>query len=373
MPSNVNSLLIAWATCLIVIVGGVLLLEATYDPNAAQQTEETTELADASEDDASQADTDADLANSDEPQPVANSSSADSALPAPGQTETSQPSTIEGATATLAPEGIPVNAVPDLLEQSQLGLLPQLAADGRQSFNVYAAPIIQDRTKARIAILVTELAKRARNTQRAIDDLPPNVSLAFSVYGTNLHEWGRKAREKGHEVFLSVPMEPVSTSQRDPGPLALLTGQSTRTKVQMLRSSLARFSGYVGIVNHMGGRFTAAADSIGPVLDELKRRGLMFVDNRESKYSRGASMAQGINMPWAVNNGYIDADLDSEAITLQLTELEKRARTQGTALGMARPLPITIRTLNVWAATLEERGFVLVPVTSIAGQQALPR
>lgn len=368
MPSNMNNLLIAWAFSLIFVVGGTLLLEATYTPGgteaeASNLTADTDQAAMNEESPATE---------NDEGTDEDGSSSESAPLPAPGQAAPAQDPAQPSASFSI-PESIPVEALADLFEQSKYGPLPIIAEDGRKSSDIYAAPRQLGTTTGRIAILVTDLGKKARNTKRAVDELPANVSLAFSVYGSGLHEWGQKARRAGHEVFLAVPMEPINYEQNDPGPLTLLTTQSTRVKINLLRSSLGKFSGYVGVTNFMGSRFTAASDSIRPILDELKRRGLMFVDNRDSKYSLAASMAQGINMPWAVNNRYIDDDLDAASIAGQLAELEKRARAQGTALGIARSYPVTVRAIKVWAATLEERGYKLVPVTSIAGQQALPR
>jgi uncharacterized protein len=373
VPSNFNRLLIAWASSLIFVIGGVLLLEATYSPDNAEEHDPAIAESDAHGTEAHDGNPENLAVATGSHTPA--TPTGETNLPAPGQAQTQNtaPSTDEAASVQAIPQSIPVTALADLLEESNFGPLPTIAKDGRKPSDVYAAPPLLDRTRGRIAILMTDLGKKARNTTRAVDELPANVSLAFSVYGNNLHDWGQKARSKGHEVFLSVPMEPVNYPQNDPGPLTLLTGQSTRGKVNLLRSSLGKFSGYVGVVNFMGSRFTAASDSIRPVLDELKRRGLMFVDNRDSKYSLAASMAQGINMPWAVNNGYIDDALDAKSIAAQLTELEKRARAQGTALGIARAYPVTVRAIKVWEATLEERRFILVPVTSIASQQALPR
>jgi polysaccharide deacetylase 2 family uncharacterized protein YibQ len=371
VPSNLNTLLIAWASSLILVLGGVLLMEATYSPDGAD-TETTEQTAAATSDTASntaQAENAAD--NADDTAPAENSTELSTApIAAPGQASEPVSNT---ASVGAIPQGIPVQPVAALLEESRFGPLPKIADDGRRSHDVYAMPHIRDTRKARIAILITELGKRARQTQRAIDQLPETVSLGFSVYGSDLHEWGQKARADGHEVFLGIPMEPANVQQNDPGPLTLLTTQSRRVKETMLRSSLGKFSGYVGVVNYMGSRFTAASESMRPVLDELKRRGLMFVDNRDSKFSRAATMAAGVNMPWAVNNGYIDNELDAEFIAAQLDTLEKRARAQGAALGIGRAYPVTYRTINVWAAGLDARGFELVPVSSIAGQQALPK
>ena len=134
---------------------------------------------------------------------------------------------------------------------------------------------------------------------------------------------GRGSRTKGFEVYLTIPMEPVNYPQNDPGPFSLLTARTTRENINLLKSSLARFSGYVGVINHMGSRFTASADSIRPVLAELNRRGLMFIDSRSTQYSVAATMSRAIGMPTAINNRNLDEVLSETEIMNQLQELGK--------------------------------------------------
>lgn len=401
MLANVNALMIAWATSLIITVGGVLLLEATYSPEGdhSDHPEAATEQHDSPD---AHVTNDAPGTDSHAAQPATHDNdhmaTTDSRItdsritgrPAPGQpaphTADAGPSRSGIATSSVgtsgektmvaieAPRIIPSLALPDLLEQSPQGQLPKIAHDGRTAFTVYAAPTPKGiGKKARIALMVTDLGMRSRITRRALAELPNDVSLAFSPYSPNLNGWGEQARRAGFEVFLTVPMEPVNYPQNDPGPLTLLTELSRRENNNILRATMQKLTGYVGVVNHMGSRFTAASDSIKPVLEEIHKRGLMFVDSRTSPYSRAATMARAIGLPVAINNGYIDEDLAQGEIAAELTKLEQRARTQGAAMGLARPYPVTLNAIKVWAAGLKDRDFVLVPVTSIANLQAIPR
>jgi polysaccharide deacetylase 2 family uncharacterized protein YibQ len=265
-----------------------------------------------------------------------------------------------------------VEADTDLLEQSTQGPLPKIAVDGRTPMQVYAAPQTGFGDKWRISLIVTDMGMMTRNTRKAIAELPPAVTFAFSPYAPNLIDC-EQSRRSGHEVLLMVPMEPENYPQNDPGPLSLLTSYASRENVNLLKSSLGRLTGYVGVINHMGARFTAAGDSLRPVLDELKFRGLMFVDSRTSSYSRAVNMARAIGLPSAYKNRDIDENVSQEAIAAELAELEKYARTVGSAVGVAHNYPVTINTIKTWAAGLEGRGFELVPISALADQQPQPR
>lgn len=370
MLSNVNALLIAWAVSLIIVVGGVLTLEASYEPAPATEADTV--------DHAATSDANSYTAASDSPleQPLSHQGNTDlltnndvTGLPAPGE----KIAPTQRLTLQRIDREIPAVALPELLEQSPQGPLPKISEDGRKAYDVYAASAPVTNIPARIALMVTDLGLKSRITQNALAELPSDIGLAFSPYSRDLGNWGERARRDGHEVFLSIPMEPVNYPQNDPGSLTLLTSHSQRESTNILKQSLGRMTGYVGVLNHMGSRFTAASDSLRPILDEINRRGLMFVDSRTTPYSRAATMARAIGLPVALNNGYIDTDLSPALIGEELKKLEQRAQTQGAAMGMARPYPVSISALKVWVATLEERGFVLVPVTSIANMQAIPR
>jgi polysaccharide deacetylase 2 family uncharacterized protein YibQ len=395
VPSNWNALFVAWAISLIIVIGGGLFFELTYTPGeklTATGEAQNTQGAEQPGSEPEQADTTnpSDMQAPSGEQAFGASEQDSGSLADDTLTATQEPvSTPQqdpanglampeeqpaGNAPTLAISGmLPVEADPSLLESTNQGPLPRIGDDGRKPVEVYSAPGPRDASKPRIALIVTDMGMMARNTRRAIAEMPPEVTFAFSPYAPNLIEWGEEARRTGHEVLLMIPMEPENYPQNDPGPLSLLTSYSTRENVGMLKASLGTFTGYVGIINHMGSRFTAAADSLRPVLDELQTRGLMIVDSRASQFSRAINMARAIGLPSAYNNRYVDDNLSLEAIAAELTELENYARASGSAVGVAHNYPVTINAVNRWAAGLEARGIVLVPVTSVADRQPLPR
>ncbi|NVJ99643.1 MAG: divergent polysaccharide deacetylase family protein [Alphaproteobacteria bacterium] len=400
MPSSLNALIAAWAVSLILIVGTTLFFELTYDPAASEAIEGEQQAENRAEDQPQQmANAEPTTMNAPDDGQVAGAQPATSEQKMPGEAEdaATQPPveddarpqrqdpetglveaeptrpTPEPRATTALRTGVKVEANPALIEQSNQGPLPRRSEDGKTPFQEYAAPRPVGDTRPKIAIVITDLGQRSRMTRRAISDLPPAVSFAFSPYASNLMEYGEQSRRTGHEVLLMVPMEPINYPQHDPGPFSLLTSRSPRENISLLRSSLGRLTGYVGVINHMGSRFTAASESLKPVLEELNRRGLMFVDARATQYSLALGMARSLNMPSSYNNKFIDDDPNADEIAKQLADLEGRARIFDYAVGVGRPYPVTFDAVKVWAAGLNERGFVLVPISATANQQPLPR
>jgi polysaccharide deacetylase 2 family uncharacterized protein YibQ len=355
-----NALLIAWAISLIVIIGGTVYLQLSYD--GADHVEEHVLDDQPSTNRDNNQFSKVDLDEAEEK----NDTNSDVVTPLP-EPQTPIPDTITSSDTSI-------NAVDlALLEETRSGTVPAIAPDGRQPSLFYASPIKVDNDLPRIAIIITDIGRRSRQTQRALDTLPAAVTLAFSPYGTDLNKWSDIARQKGHESLLMIPMEPTNAAQNDAGPFALLTTNNSRQNLNLLRSSMSRLQGYVGVINHMGSRFTAVSDGLTPVMNELSARGLMFVDSRATQFSRAAEMSRALNIPTAINNAYIDNQPNQGAISTELTKLEGRARTLGASVGIIRAYPISINAVNEWAAGLKARGYQLVPITQVADRQPLSR
>lgn len=276
--------------------------------------------------------------------------------PAEQETPYSEP-VAEVARLTPAPQ-------PDLVKQSPTGPLPVISPEGRTPLAVYARPY-EPSGRPRIAVVLTELGMAEAKTIAAIQQLPGPVTLAFHPYGRNLQDYVDQARAAGHEVMLEIPMEPLRLETNDPGNYALLTSLPTRTNLEHLDWLLGRFSGYVGVVNFMGDRFTTSEPHLRPVLEAMRGRGLMFLDRRTSPRSVAADIAAEIGLPGIGSDREIDSQASRAAIGTQLRELERLARTNGQAVGMAYPYPVTIELLSEWARGLRAKGIDLVPASAL--------
>lgn len=276
-------------------------------------------------------------------------------LPLPG---------VPAAAVTLVPA-----PVPGLVEDSRSGPLPRIAQDGRKPWQVYARPFPATDKRPRVAIVMSDLGLSGVTTGNALAKLPPGITLAFLPYAERLDDWVERARTKGHEVMLSVPMEPLNYPRDDPGPNALLTMLGPDRNVERLEWSLGKAVGYVGITSTSGSKFTANPAAMQPVVDALKARGLLLVDARVNPKSVAGPLATLAGVPRALGDRIIDRDLSRGAIDDQLRELEELARTNGAAVGFASPYPTTIERLNLWMTALADRGIALAPVSAVVNIQ----
>ena len=193
----------------------------------------------------------------------------------------------EEETASITLVDVPVA---ELVEESQYGPLPKVATDGRRPIDVYARPskyaVKAADAPPRIAVLINGMGLSDGATAEAIKGLPAPISVAYGAYGRNLQDWVEKARQEGHEVLLQIPLEPLDYPTNDPGPHTLLTTLPPEENLKRLQWLMSRFTGYVGITNLMGAKFEPTQASFVPVLEEVKARGLLFVDDGSVKEFR---------------------------------------------------------------------------------------
>jgi polysaccharide deacetylase 2 family uncharacterized protein YibQ len=273
------------------------------------------------------------------------------------------------AIATPSIAGLPdvYGALPDLSEETADGPIPRISAAGATPFATYARPAadLVASGKPMIAVVVTGLGINEQGTLDAIDSLPLNISLAFAPYGKTLTNTVSAARSAGHEVMLEIPLEPFDYPQNDPGPQTLLTGEQPRANLDKLFWLMARFGGYIGVINNMGARFTASAADFSPVMEELGARGLGYLDDGSSNRSLAPQLAAGNKVPFSRADVVIDANPSRAAILSALASLESKAVENGYAIGIVSALPISVAAVTEWSRELESRGILLVPASAL--------
>ena len=270
--------------------------------------------------------------------------------------------------------GVHLNPAPDkrLIEKTTAGLLPKIGADGAKAAEVYARPMLTGGKiklgAPRIAIIVGGLGLDPQGTAEAIASLPGAVTLGFAPYGPDLDKQVAHARDDGHEIVLQVPMEPFDYPANDPGPHTLTTTAAPAQTLDHLRWHLARFTGYVGVSNYLGGKFMADQTAFSAALREISGRGLIFVDDGASPRSLTAQLSASLGVSAVAADVAIDADPRPEAIDAALIKLETIARAKGHATGTAQALPLSVEKIARFARALEGRGIALAPASVIAGK-----
>ncbi|ASY70780.1 divergent polysaccharide deacetylase family protein [Sinorhizobium fredii] len=252
----------------------------------------------------------------------------------------------------------------DLIEDTPQGRLPIVGPDGLRPMDQYARPWSGARG-TRIGLVVGGLGLSQTGTQRAIHDLPPEVTLAFAAAGNSLQRWMQDARRDGHELLLQIPMEPFDYPDNDPGPHALLLSRGATKNLAELHRSMGQITNYTGIMNYLGGRFLSDADALEPVMRDLGKRGLLFLDDGTSAQSLSGTLSGAVGVPHGFADLVLDSELSRNAILRKLDELERVARRNGTAIGVASAFDESVATIAGWMEEAGGRGIEFVGISAL--------
>lgn len=271
-------------------------------------------------------------------------------------------------TAMLA-SGLAEAPVEKLIEQTPLGPAPVISQDGLTAFKAYRRPfdLASANGKPTVAIIITGLGLSGHATEAALRAMPADVTFAVSPYAPSPDLWVKESRARGHEVWLTLPLETDNYPQSDPGPHTLMIGVPERDNELKLSWLLTRVTGYVGFITGRHPQFMDSLNDMRPIVGAIYARGLGFADNAENGSAIPATIAHGMNAPYAAVDVWIDEPATPEGIRQALADLEEKARKQGAAAGAIRALPVSYQEVQKWVGTLADKGLVLVPLSAQAG------
>ena len=214
-----------------------------------------------------------------------------------------------------------------------------------------------------IAIIIDDLGLDIKAASKLLRLDKP---IAFSVlphlrYSRTI---ATRAHNAGMVVMLHLPMEAKSRYAK-PGPGALLVGMDDDDIIDTLESDLGAVPHITGVNNHMGSLFTEREKKLELVMDELAKRSLFFVDSRTTTATVGQKLAMAKQIRTNSRDIFLDNRRDVEKISLQLVKLARKAKRDGSAIGIGHPYKETITALEETLTEIEKMGVKVVPVTEL--------
>lgn len=297
-------------------------------------------------------------------------------LAAPPETapEQQQPQQQEAAPVPYAPEilesGLAKAPLEGLYETTPLGQVPKVrATDGLTPFMAYRRPFdLQASDAPLISLAITGLGLSDVATESAVRAMPADVSFIMSPYAAAPDFWINEARSRGHEVWLTVPMESKNYPEHDPGPHTMLIGAPERENLAKMDWLLTRGAGYIGFVTSYQPEFMQSVNDMRPIVGNIYQRGLAFVDGSAGPGITPQTMAAGMKAPYSTVDIWIDLpDASPQAIEESLKRLEQIAQEKGVAVGVINALPVSYQKVLPWLESLSGKGLRLAPLSASTG------
>ena len=217
------------------------------------------------------------------------------------------------------------------------------------------------------AIIIDDIGQSMEAVERLLDIGQP---IAFAILPGQAHsrQAAAKARERGQVVMLHLPMEPKGR-ENNPGFGALLASHDRAGLLRLVAGNLESVPGASGVNNHMGSLLTERMESMEPLMEDFKARGLFFVDSATSSGSVAYEAARRAGLSAARRDVFLDNERDVGKITEALDLMAAKARKNGFAVAIGHPYPETIRALELYAPRLAAKGIRLAPVTRLLNVQ----
>lgn len=169
----------------------------------------------------------------------------------------------------------------------------------------------------------------------------------------------------GKDVLLHLPMEPRGFPGVRPGPGVILVTQTDAEIRATLAADLGSVPEAKGVSNHMGSLATADGRVMDVVAGELARRGLFFVDSRTTERTVAAEAAAHARVPFASRRVFLDDIQTEQAVLRCLDDLAGKAKSDGSAIGIGHPHPVTLAVLERELPRMGDRGVRLVRVSEL--------
>jgi polysaccharide deacetylase 2 family uncharacterized protein YibQ len=256
-----------------------------------------------------------------------------------------------------------------MVETTADGLrLPRIAASGWMPWIAFSRRYPPEGPAARVGLLMINVGADEALMQRAIDELPGEVSLGFLPGTPDLVRWMARARERGHESYLMLPVEdPAGTVERGIRPIE--ASAEAAENVRRLRAAMARSEGYVGFVMPSPGPLSQQEAIARPLVKEIADRGLALI---EITPSPGTSALYQLSVEFGVgyarSSNVLDYKLAGQAIGASLNRLlewtgEGRADRPRHDFGVLQPDAQSIDAIVAWRKRVASQSVVaLVPI-----------
>lgn len=217
--------------------------------------------------------------------------------------------------------------------------------------------------RPRMAIVLDDWGYNTNNLEEVLRiSKPVTLSILPNLpYSTTV---ANKAKERGFEVIMHMPMEPKAKMRLE---IATLYTKMNDDEIRSaFNRSLQSVPHAAGISNHEGSKATEDMRLMGVLFGELKKNDIFFLDSLVTNDSVAEYLAKKTGVKFAKRSTFLDNENDPDYIKSQFEKTVGLALKKGDAIAIGHDRPNTIAVLKEMVPKLEERGIDLVPVSKLA-------
>ena len=219
---------------------------------------------------------------------------------------------------------------------------------------------------AYLAIIIDDLGHNLSNGQRAVRLSSP---ITYAVLPDSIHAEtiSHLAHASNKEVMVHLPM--TNHSNFPDSPNTLNEQQAEHEFLDTVARAIQQVPYAIGINNHMGSRLTEQRTQMTWLMQDLKKRDMFFIDSRTTPATVAEQIAIETNLKAAHRDVFLDNTRSYEAISAAFAAAVHIAKTQGSALVIAHPYPITLQFLEETLPLMKDMGIEIIRTSELVSFQ----
>jgi polysaccharide deacetylase 2 family uncharacterized protein YibQ len=173
-----------------------------------------------------------------------------------------------------------------------------------------------------VAVVIDDFGNGMNGTEEILA-LPVPLTIAVMPFLPTTKADAQLAHEKGHEVLVHLPMEPIRGKKSWLGPGAITTDLSDAEVRSRVIQAIDEVPFAIGVSNHMGSKATADERIVRIIVEVCKEKGMMVLDSRTTDKSVMGKVAKQMAVPHAENQLFMDDIYTVAHISKQMGKLRK--------------------------------------------------
>lgn len=215
-------------------------------------------------------------------------------------------------------------------------------------FDYYKNEPVLGATATPLYLVMDDLGLHVTLTEQALKELPPKATVAFSPYAQTLPEKMEAASEKGHEVLLQLPLQPLDGADR--GPLMITADVTSEQNLKKLEDILKSGKAFIGMIASGRNQVVSSREDILPLLEHLQKEALLFVDASLSARSITAQLSQDLKMPYVAATTFLTNKMTPRILEEELAQVKHALEMKKPVVMVAALSPLVLPTLMAWLA-----------------------
>lgn len=156
-----------------------------------------------------------------------------------------------------------------------------------------------------MAIVIDDFGNDMAGTDDILQ-LPIPLTIAVMPFLPTTQRDANWAKQKGHDVIVHLPMEPMKGKKSWLGPGVITTDLTDEEIRKRVKAAIEDVPHAIGINNHMGSKATADSRVMRIVLEVCKEQNLLYLDSKTTSKSVIPAIAKELGVPLIENHVFLD-------------------------------------------------------------------